>query len=478
MAVMPPAQAHGNTPCARSPVRNTSGARIPNAIYYMTGGDTIAALSTAAGEGAIAIVRLSGPRAVEIADAAFRPEGALSHAASHTIHHGHIVEDGGPLDEVLVSVMLAPRTYTREDIVEINCHGGIAPTADVLGLMLRLGARMAEPGEFTRRAFLSGRIDLIQAEATLDVIRARTSAAGRIALEQLSGRLSKRIHAMRDSLLRACAHIEAHIDFPEDGIAPGALAEIAGSMADIEAECRALSESCAEGRLYREGLKVAIVGRPNVGKSSLLNALIGRDRAIVTPDPGTTRDVIEEQIAIRGLPVRIMDTAGMREAHEMAEREGVSRSLRALEDADISLAVLDASVAVTDEDRVVLARVAARPHIVVLNKTDIACIPEVGGIRVSALTTEGIDRLRDAVYAKCTGTQTEGVVVSNLRHKEALDIAAQRLGAAQAAMSEGAPLEVVAIDARDALDSLGRIIGAVGVDDILDIIFREFCIGK
>ena len=448
----------------------------------MTGGDTIVALSSAAGEGAIAIVRLSGPAAVEIADAAFMPAGTLGAAETHTIHHGHIVEDGVPVDEVLVSVMRAPRTYTREDIVEINCHGGMVPTANVLGLMLRLGARMAEPGEFTRRAFLSGRIDLIQAEATLDVIRAKTYAAGRIALEQLSGRLSESIRAMREALIRACAHIEAHIDFPEDEIAPSALAEIAGAMAGIEARCRSLAETCAEGRLYREGVRIAIVGRPNVGKSSLLNALLGRDRAIVTPQPGTTRDVIEEQIAIRGLPVRVMDTAGMREAHEMAEQEGVRRSLRALEDADISLAVLDASGSLTDEDKVVLERVAGRPHIIVLNKADIAsgiaCIPEVDGIRVSALTGEGIEQLRDAVYASCVGTPTEGAVVTNLRHKEALDLAAQRLGAARLAMSDGAPLEVVALEARDALDALGRIVGEAGVEDILDIIFSEFCIGK
>lgn len=440
----------------------------------MTADDTIAALSTASGQGAIAIVRLSGPRAIEIADAIF--SASLRAAPSHTIHHGFIVEGDERIDEVLVSIMRAPRTYTRQDVVEVNCHGGMTPTGRVLELMLKNGARMAGPGEFTRRAFLSGRIDLVQAEATLDMIAARTSAAERLAIEQLSGRLSERIREMRDILMRICAHIEAHIDFPDDEIEPQAMADISGGITDLSASIKALSATCAEGRLYREGVKIAIVGRPNVGKSSLLNAMLERDRAIVTPMPGTTRDVIEEQLSIRGLPVRIIDTAGVREATDIAEQEGVRRSIAALDESDLALAVIDA----TAPDDETIKMVGNRPHIVVTNKIDLAA-SRIEGVKVSALTGEGIEALRDAIHAKCTsaqGASDEGVMVTNMRHREALDQAAARLDAAHETLGAKAPLELVAIDAREALDALGRIIGATTTDDILDIIFNEFCIGK
>lgn len=450
----------------------------------MPANDTIVALSTAAGEGAIGIVRLSGPRAVQIASSVFVPEGVLESALSHTIHYGHVCEPqvGEPVDEVLVAVMRGPRTYTREDVVEINCHGGMTPLNRVLEILIAQGARMAEPGEFTRRAFMSGRIDLAQAEATLDLIRAKTRAGERIAMEQLQGRLSGRIHSMRDELMLACARIEAHIDFPEEEMDPESMSGIQGDIKELEARCRKLSATSEEGRIYREGVKVAIVGRPNVGKSSLLNALLEHDRAIVTPMPGTTRDVIEEYLSLRGLPVRIMDTAGIREAHDMAEQEGVRRSLRAIDEADLVLAVLEAGTEMKDEDKEVLDRIKDMPHLIVANKADLSDNVAAEGISVSARTGAGIDALRTAIYQKCIGqgggASEESVMITNQRHRFALDRAGAKLLAARNALVAGLPLEIAALESRGALDALGEITGAVTTDEILNLIFRDFCIGK
>lgn len=461
--------------------------------------DTIAAISTPLGDGGIGIVRLSGTDAVLIADKLFSSpkDKKLVESGSHSITYGFIKNPltGVTVDEVLVTVMRAPHTYTKEDIVEINCHGGILPLRKVLELVLHHGARLAEPGEFTKRAFLNGRIDLSQAEAVIDLIRAKTEESGRIALEQLSGGLSEKITAMRDRITSLCSHIEAYIDFPEEEIEPASLDFILNEIRDIRDNLVMLAGSFEEGRFFREGLKVAIVGRPNVGKSSLLNALLQRDRAIVTESAGTTRDVLEEYLNIKGLPTRVMDTAGIREAHEMAEKEGVMRSLRAIDDADIVVGVLDGTLPLHDEDMVVLERIREKKNIVVINKSDLAHNAEVERLqpysenilRISAKTGEGLELLKEKILdlslkkgpeAATASHESAGAIVTNLRHKTAIDNAANALDNAASALRVPLPLEIVAVEMRDALDRLGEIVGAVTTEDILNRIFSEFCIGK
>jgi len=455
----------------------------------MADAETICAVGTPArGEGGIGIVRMSGPRAVEIADRIFTRGAATQ--PTHTVRYGHIVDpaSGAVLDEVLLTVMRAPRTYTREDVVEINCHGGPAPVRSVLDLLLREGARMAGSGEFTRRAFMNGRLDLAQAEAALDLIRARTAEAERLAVAQLSGRLSGRVGAIRESLVAACALMEAWLDFPEDDMEERDALDMDARVREAFSLVTALAATYSRGRLFRDGLRVAIVGRPNVGKSSLLNALLERDRAIVADLPGTTRDTIEEAMDIHGLPVRVMDTAGIRDSHEMVEREGVRRSLEALEEADLVLAVFDASAPLHAEDRTVIGKLGGRKAVAVMNKSDspvMSAPPEgIPWVAVSALRGTGMDALRDAIRdAALAGADggaegVEGVMVTNARHKAALDAAAVRLGAAIEAMGAGAPLEITAMEVREALDLLGQIVGAVSTDEILNRIFSDFCIGK
>ncbi|MBZ0155458.1 MAG: tRNA uridine-5-carboxymethylaminomethyl(34) synthesis GTPase MnmE [Alphaproteobacteria bacterium] len=465
--------------------------------------DTIAAISTPAGEGGIGIVRLSGRDAIAVAERVFvSPRGRkLQEVRSHTLVHGFIVEPstGERVDEVLAAVMRAPGTYTREDVVEINCHGGMLPLRTTLQALLRQGARLADPGEFTRRAFLNGRIDLSQAEAVIDVIRAKTEQAERLALQQLEGRLSGKITGMRSAITGLCALVEAHIDFPEDEIELKTKDEITGSVAGIRTELELLSKGYDEGRFFREGVSTAIVGKPNVGKSSLLNALLERDRAIVTEMPGTTRDIIEGSLNINGLPLRIMDTAGIRETRNLAEKEGVRRSLRAIEGADIVIAVLDASRPLEEADREVLAKVRGKRVVVVVNKVD----AEIGGfsledsdpgapgrdsepsppvIRVSAVRGEGIDVLKEEVYSLCIPrgpfSQREDVLITTVRHRDSLDRAADSLREAESSLQNDVPLEVTALFLREALDHLGEIVGMVTTDDILNRIFDEFCIGK
>ncbi|MGD0884474.1 MAG: tRNA uridine-5-carboxymethylaminomethyl(34) synthesis GTPase MnmE [Thermodesulfovibrionales bacterium] len=469
--------------------------------------DTIAAISTPLGEGGIGIVRASGKDAVNIVERLFSSsrDERLTEVASHRLTYGFIKDPltGTAIDEVLVAVMKAPHTYTKEDVVEINCHGGMLTLRHILELVLKHGARLAEPGEFTKRAFLHGRIDLSQAEAVIDIIRAKTDGSRIIALEQLSGGLSERITSLRDRILSLCAHVEAYIDFPEDEIEPASKETLSQGIREIQGELSLLSRSFDEGRFFREGLGVAIVGRPNVGKSSLLNALLNRDRAIVTEMPGTTRDVLEEYLNIKGLPVRIMDTAGIRETHEMAEREGVMRSLRALDGADIVIGLVDGTGPLSDQDRGVLGRIKEKNSIIAINKSDLA--PDGGGLetclkdysenvlRISARTGAGLDSLKDMLVHVSmvnsrflTGTraasvshfsETNGVLVTNVRHKAAIDHAIDALNRASDILSDQ-PLEITAIEMRDSLDRLGEIVGAVTTEDILDRIFKEFCIGK
>jgi tRNA modification GTPase len=457
----------------------------------MNWSDTICAISTAPGEGGIGIIRLSGKDAVSIASTIFRPrkDKTLSAQASHTLHYGHIVapETGEAVDEVLLSIMRAPSTYTKEDVVEINCHGGMVPLSRAMALLVKAGARSAEPGEFTKRAFLNGRIDLSQAEAVMDVIRAKTELAHKAAQEQLQGGLSREIEALRDKLVSITASVEAVIDFPEEDIdaGPGLTAseEIAGVLAGID---RILASGVC-GRILRDGFATAIVGRPNVGKSSLLNALLKHDRAIVTDIPGTTRDVLEEYLNISGVPLRILDTAGIRHSHDIVEQEGVRRTLGAIHAADIVLVVLDGSRELTEEDRRVLDEVKNKIAILIINKADLPRKIEIAGlpatqVAVSCKTGLGMDELRNAV----SSLVLKGIVTSqgthawaiNLRHQVALEQARESLRKVLDSMHSGLSPEFIALDLRAALDSLGIIVGATYTEDILERIFNDFCIGK
>lgn len=454
--------------------------------------DTIAAISTPLGEGGIGIIRISGKDAIKIADKIFHsPKGLkLADVKTHTIHYGFIVnpQTGEKIDEVLVTVMRAPHTYTREDTVEINCHGGYITLKKILNLVLLHGARLAEPGEFTKRAFLRGRIDLSQAESVIDLIKAKTEQAQKIALDHLSGKLSEKINELRDAITRVCAHVEAYIDFPEEDIDGLTQEQIQSEINRVKEEIKKLIEGYEEGKIYREGLRAAIVGKPNVGKSSLLNALLMKDRAIVTEIPGTTRDIIEEYVNIKGIPLQIVDTAGIREAHDLVEAEGIKRSLKAVELAEIILLVLDSSKPIDSLDEEIINKIIHKKVIVVINKKDIKSrefqLPESlkdkPAVEISALKGEGIEELKELIFnTTITGKyEQEGVVVTKLRHKIALDNALEALENALQTFEKKEPLEITAMFLREALNCLGQIVGVVTTEDILNIIFSEFCIGK
>jgi len=452
--------------------------------------DTICAVSTAPGQGGIGIIRVSGRDAIEIASQVFRPRTGsdLSSAMTHTIHYGHVVDPVTEeiIDEALVSLMRATATYTREDVVEINCHGGMMPLWRTVALLVASGARQAEPGEFTKRAFLNGRIDLTQAEAVMDIISARTERAHRAANEQLLGGLSKEVTTLRDRLIGIIASVEAGIDFPEEDIETQSGGPLAREIAALTEDVALLQSSFAAGRILREGFAAAIVGKPNVGKSSLLNALLKQDRAIVTDIPGTTRDIIEEFLNIDGVPIRILDTAGIRHSHDVVEQEGVRRSHAAIESADIVLVVLDSSQPLSDEDRQVFTGITDKKAVLVLNKTDKPRQLEQitlshQQVSLSCHTGEGLSSLKNAIAAMAK----QGMVMPkehawavNHRHVTALDQAKASLDKALESAQAAQSPEFIAVDLRGALDSLGLIIGATYTDDILERIFSEFCIGK
>jgi tRNA modification GTPase len=459
--------------------------------------DTIAAISTPIGEGGIGIVRLSGTDSISIVDKIFySPKNkSLRDLASHRILYGFIKDPltGEIIDEVLVTVMRSPHTYTKEDVVEINCHGGMSPLRKTLEIVIKEGARLADPGEFTMRAFINGRLDLSQAEAVLDLIRAKTDESRRIAMEQLQGGLSEKITIIRDRLKELCANIEAYIDFPEDDIETATKEELKKSIEEIKSELQRLVKTYDEARFFREGLSIAIVGRPNVGKSSLLNALLKKDRAIVAPLPGTTRDVIEEYLNIKGLPVRIMDTAGIRKVDDIAEKEGVKRSLQSIENADLVIAIFDGSEQLCEEDLEVLDKTKDKKTITVINKCDLphvlddsSFIPYFSSndyciLRVSATRGDGLEELKSTIFNSFLNDWKEvreGVLVTNIRHKIAIENTLSALDRALSGMSEDAPIEIIALEIRDSLDRLGEIIGVTTTEDILDCIFKNFCIGK
>ena len=455
--------------------------------------DTIAAISTPLGEGGIGIVRLSGPAAVAIVQGIFRSTRCpdLRVAPTHALQHGYILqpETNAVLDEVLVSVMRAPHSYTREDVVEINCHGGLLPLRNILDSVLRRGARLASPGEFTKRAFLNGRIDLAQAEAVIDLIRAKTQAGLQLAAQQLQGKLSARVHGLHRRLKHLAATIEAAIDFPEDDIDLISPAQIAAESDEMLAQLDLLLASAAEGKMVRDGLGVVIAGKPNVGKSSLLNVLLEEERALVTPIPGTTRDTIEEYINLQGVPIRLIDTAGLRETADPLERLGVGRSREAIAQADLVLALFDAAAPWTREDTELLQAIAGKAMLAVLNKMDLpiilsasavaAQLPEtVPVLPLSLKNQNGLDQVKQALVAQVLTAPLESVEVTNSRHKQALTLARQSLAQAREAARARMSLEFIALDFREALHHLGTITGETTTEDLLTEIFATFCIGK
>ncbi len=449
--------------------------------------ETIAAVSTPIGEGGIGIVRLSGPDAIYIADALFRsPQGiSLADVATHTIHYGSIRDRERHLDEVLVSVMRAPRTYTREDIVEINCHGGVVATRAVLDAVLSSGARMAERGEFTKRAYVNGRISLDQAKAVLDIVRARTTLGLEAAVDRLGGRFTRALTDIRRDMAGVLADLEVEIDYPDldvelDAIAP----RIGKCLGDVDG----LLSKAETGRVIREGLTVAIVGRPNVGKSTLLNALLAEERAIVTPIPGTTRDTIEEDASLRGIPVRWIDTAGLRDADHPVEVEGVRRTRAAMDRADLLLLMVDASEPQSCEDDVVLALDPGIPSLLVLNKSDLPSVWETVPdgpwrevLRVSARTGDGLEALRDEILdALVSGSlpTRNSVLLLDTWERDLLRRLREPLARAQAAASgEGQP-DMVAEDLRTAYEIAAELQGIDISESILDAVFERFCVGK
>jgi len=450
---------------------------------------TIAAIATPLGEGGLAVLRVSGPKALAVADKVFVPVGKSaqkpSAAASHTVHYGRIERDGRFVDEVLVAVLRAPRTFTREDTVEISCHGGLLPAKLVLDALLAAGARPAEPGEFTQRAFLNGRIDLAQAEAVADLIHARTELALAAAGEQLAGKLSQRINQLRDDLVKTLAHIEAHIDFPDEDIAPDTRGQLLTRLERGVAFMDELLRTANEGQVLRRGIRAAIIGRPNAGKSSLLNQLLGHDRAIVSPVAGTTRDTIEETANIRGLPVVFVDTAGLRESRDDIEREGIRRTRAMVAKAELVLHVLDATEPMSAEDEQFLAELGGKKRIVVLNKSDLVqadCYKTLKqAIAVSCLTGSGLEALKDAIKETVWAGEIHAEMLQvaiNSRHQDALQRARAATVRTAEALRTDLTLELVALDLHIAVNAVGEVVGRTTTEDLLDSIFSQFCIGK
>lgn len=458
--------------------------------------DTIAAISTPMGEGAIAIVRLSGDEALPIADKLFKGIGGkqLSNVSSHTIHYGHIIDPDTDAiaEEVMVSVMKGPKTFTKEDVVEINCHGGLVSVNRVLQLVLNQGARLAEPGEFTKRAFLNGRIDLSQAEAVMDLIRAKTDRAMNVALGQMDGRLSRLIRKLRQEILEILAHVEVNIDYPEyDDVEEMTHKMLLEKSTYVNGEITKLLQTSQQGKILREGLSTVIVGRPNVGKSSLLNSLVQENKAIVTDIPGTTRDVIEEYVNIRGVPLRLLDTAGIRETEDIVERIGVERSRQVLKEADLILLVLNYSDDLTEEDRNLLKVVEGMDVIVIVNKTDLPRKMNLGELeeltgQYKVVTTslkedQGIDELEEAIASLFFSGAIEAgdmTYVSNSRHIALLNQARTAITEAINGVEAGTPIDIVQIDLTRSWELLGEIIGDSVHESLIDQLFSQFCLGK
>lgn len=456
--------------------------------------ETIAAISTPFGESGIGIVRMSGPMAESIVRGLFKAKRDQSLFISHHFHYGEIIDprDGHPVDEVLVVLMRGPKTYTREDIVEINCHGGYLVLQKVLELVLAQGARMAQPGEFTKRAFLNGRIDLTRAEAVIDLIKARTMEGINIANQQLKGSLYKEMASLKESLIGHLSLIEAHIDFPEEEMETIPQAEMRRDLHNSIQKLEEWISTYEEGRVFREGITCAITGKTNVGKSSLLNVLLKQERAIVTPIPGTTRDVIEEVLNIHGIPVRLMDTAGLRKAKDFIEQEGVRRAKERVADADLILLILDGSRDLDEDDLEIILEIKEKKKVVIINKKDLPLklsleeikkrFPEDPLVSISALKNEGVEDLKKAIYSSLIHrdirVSPEHLIVANIRHKTALTQINENLLNALKGLEEGASLEFIAFEIRSALDALGEMVGETTTEEVLNRIFEQFCIGK
>lgn len=456
--------------------------------------DTITSISTPMGEGAIGIVRLSGPQAIEIGDILYKGKKKLSEVETHTINYGHIIdpETDETVEEVMVSVLRAPKTFTREDIIEINCHGGILTINRILELTMTYGARMAEPGEYTKRAFLNGRIDLSQAEAVMDFIRSKTDRASKVAMNQIEGRLSDLIKKQRQSILEILAQVEVNIDYPEyDDVEDATTDFLLEQSKRIKEEINRLLETGAQGKIMREGLSTVIVGRPNVGKSSMLNNLIQDNKAIVTEVAGTTRDVLEEYVNVRGVPLRLVDTAGIRDTEDIVEKIGVERSRKALSEADLILFVLNNNEPLTEDDQTLFEVIKNEDAIVIINKTDLEqrldvselreMIGDMPLIQTSMLKQEGIDELEIQIKDLFFGGEVQNqdmTYVSNSRHISLLKQARQSIQDAIDAAESGIPMDMVQIDLTRTWEILGEIIGESASDELIDQLFSQFCLGK
>jgi len=455
--------------------------------------DTIAAISTPIGAAGIGIVRVSGRNAIPVVEKIFSSKKKkMTDAPSHSMLYGHIVDpEGKVVDEVLVSVMRAPHSFTAEDVVEINCHGGVVAVRKTLETVLKAGARPAEPGEFSKRAFLNGRIDLAQAESIMDLISAKTERSLKVAVSQLEGALSSAIKAIRTEILGLLAHIEAGIDFPEHDLEDISRIQIEQKTKLILDRVKKLIDSAGTGKVFREGLKTVIIGKPNVGKSSLLNALLKEKRAIVTDIPGTTRDAIEEIVSIKGIPLKLVDTAGIRETEDIVEKIGVEKTMEMFGEADLVLFMIDASTGLTADDREIFPLLKGKNRLLIINKTDIKKdidlseaenhIEPENVIEMSLFQGKGLDRLEERietmVYAGLASGQEE-LLVTNIRHKNALEEAGLSIEEVLKALAANLPTDCLAIDLKTAWDKLGEITGETVEDDLVTQIFTRFCIGK
>lgn len=455
--------------------------------------DTIAAIATAPGEGGIGIIRISGPKSLEVAEEIFFSMSGkkISEYPARTLIFGNIKDGDKKIDEVLVAYMKGPNSYTAEDVIEINCHGGFISVKRILELVLSKDVRLAEAGEFTKRAFLNGRIDLSQAEAVIDVINAKTDKAHEVAENQLDGSLSNRIREFREKVTELLAQVEVAIDYPEEDIEFIAYTTLEEKTRELNKDIKKLYETSESGKIFREGLKTVIVGKPNVGKSSLLNSILGENRAIVTDIPGTTRDVIEEFVNIKGIPLKIVDTAGIRETDDVVEKIGVEKSMASFDTADLIIMVVDSSSELSEEDREILEKVQGKETILLLNKTDLPqvideeevkkYVNEENIIKISALHNEGIEDVHDKIEAmvyKGDIKSSSNVIITNSRHKDALYRAMKSAEDAMRAIEDRMPLDFVEVDLKNIWDYLGYINGDTVSEDLLDNIFHNFCIGK
>lgn len=456
--------------------------------------DTIAAIATAPGEGGIGIIRISGKDALNILDKIYRTKSGnkFKEFNSHTIKYGYIIDTSTEelIDECIVLYMKSPKTYTKEDVVEINCHGGVVSTRKVLEAVLNSGARLSEPGEFTKRAFLNGRIDLSEAEAVMDLIRSKTDESAKIALEQAQGKTSKKVKEVSSKLLDALAHIEAAVAFPEDDVEDVVSEKVKKSVGEVIGEVESLIENSNAGKIYRDGLNTIIVGKPNVGKSSLLNTLLQEKRAIVTDIPGTTRDVIEEYVNIKGIPIKLVDTAGIRETEDLVEKIGVEKSKEYLEKADLVILMLDNSRALEDQDKEIIEFVKDKKAIIIINKMDLDNKLDLNYIKerfsddtivyTSINTESGVEEVKDKIASLVNSghISIKDVYITNVRHRDVLVKAKESLIGGLNALEINMPLDMASVELKDAYLKLGEITGEAYSEDILDKIFSDFCIGK